>query len=154
MGVDKTPEEVKRYDGYPRTANNWPVTPECLYWGPKFLYERYQKPLYITENGLSCADVVSLDGKVHDPARIDFLARYLGSLKRASCDGVDIRGYFQWSLLDNFEWDSGYMERFGLIYVDYRTQERIWKDSARWYGQTVRNNGALLNVVRVVPSDI
>lgn len=144
MGRDGKPEYVKRYDGYPRTANNWPVTPESLYWGPKFLYERYGKPIYITENGMSAHDVVALDGKVHDPSRIDFLARYLGALKRAASDGVDIGGYFQWSLLDNFEWHCGYTERFGLVYVDYETQKRIWKDSAYWYQKTIAEHGANL----------
>ena len=144
MGKNGTPEEVARYEGFPRTANNWPVTPECLYWGPKFLQERYGKPIYITENGLSCHDTISLDGKVHDPQRIDFLARYLKSLKQAIQDGVDIRGYFQWSLLDNFEWSRGYSERFGLIYVDYLTQKRIWKDSAFWYQKTILENGNTL----------
>lgn len=140
MGADGRPEEVKRYGGFPKTAMDWPVTPECLYWGPKFLYERYKKPIYITENGLSCHDVVSLDGKVHDPNRIDFLARYLGQLKRAA-EEVDLRGYFQWSLMDNFEWAKGYSERFGLVYVDYRTQERIPKDSAYWYRDVIQSNG-------------
>ena len=134
------PEEVKRYDGFPKTAIDWPVTPEVLYWGPKFLYERYQKPIYITENGMSCHDVVSLDGKVHDPNRIDFLARYLHALKRAAGE-IDLRGYFQWSLMDNFEWDKGYSERFGLVYVDFQTQKRILKDSAYWYRDIIRNNG-------------
>lgn len=133
MGADGRPEEVKRPLGAAKTAMGWPVTPECLYWGPKFLYERYKKPIYITENGLSCQDAVSPDGKVHDPARIDFLRAYLSQLKRAADDGVDVRGYFQWSLMDNFEWVCGYSERFGLVYVDYETQERIWKDSAYWY---------------------
>lgn len=141
MGNDGKPEEVKRYEGFPKTAMGWPITPECLYWGPKFLYERYQKPIYITENGLSCHDVISLDGKVHDPNRIDFLARYLGQVKKAKEDGVDIRGYFQWSLMDNFEWACGYNERFGLIYVDYNTQKRILKDSAYWYQTTIKTNG-------------
>ena len=140
MGRDGQPEEVQRYEGFPKTAANWPVTPQCLYWGPKFLYERYKKPIYITENGLSCHDVVSLDGKVHDPNRIDFLNRYLKELKRVSKE-VDLRGYFQWSLMDNFEWNLGYSERFGLIYVDYPTQKRIWKDSAYWYRDTIRTNG-------------
>lgn len=144
MGENGDPEEVPRYEGFPRTANNWPVTPECLYWGPKFLQERYGKPIYITENGLSCHDTISLDGKVHDPQRIDFLARYLRSLKQAIQDGIDIRGYFQWSLLDNFEWSRGYSERFGLIYVDYPTQKRIWKDSAFWYQKTILENGNAL----------
>ncbi len=141
MGTDGVPEDVKRPEGFPKTAIDWPVTPEALYWGPKFLYERYQKPLYITENGLSCHDVVSLDGKVHDPNRIDFLARYLRQLKRAAAE-IDLRGYFQWSLMDNFEWAKGYSERFGLVYVDYETQNRILKDSAYWYRDVIKNNGA------------
>lgn len=140
MGSDGKPEEVKRHEGFPRTANHWPITPEALYWGPKFLYERYQKPLYITENGLSCHDTVSLDGNVHDPDRIDFLARYLHELKRAAQE-TDIRGYFQWSLMDNFEWARGYSERFGLVYVDFQTQKRLMKDSAYWYRNVIRENG-------------
>ena len=135
------PEEgLERYDGFPKTAIDWPVTPEVLYWGPKFLYERYQKLIYITENGMSCHDVVSLDGKVHDPNRIDFLARYLHELKRAA-EEIDLRGYFQWSLMDNFEWAKGYSERFGLVYVDFRTQKRILKDSAYWYRDMIQDNG-------------
>lgn len=140
MGEDGEPENVTRYEGFPKTAIDWPVTPESLYWGPKFLYERYQKPLYITENGLSCHDVISLDGKVHDPNRIDFLARYLHELKKAA-EEIDLRGYFQWSLMDNFEWAKGYSERFGLVYVDYPTQKRILKDSAHWYKEIISKNG-------------
>ncbi len=140
MGADGKPRNVKRHEGFPRTAIGWPVTPEALYWGPKFLYERYQKPIYITENGISCHDVISLDGKVHDPDRIDFTARYLRELKRAA-EEIDLRGYFHWSLMDNFEWAKGYSERFGLVYVDYPTQERIWKDSAYWYRDVIRSNG-------------
>ena len=140
MGTDGRPEEVRRPAGFPKTATNWPVTPEALYWGPKFLYERYRKPIYITENGMACHDTVSQDGKVHDPNRIDFLARYLKNLKRVA-EEIDIRGYFQWSLMDNFECDKGYAERFGIIYVDFETQERIWKDSAYWYRDLIRRNG-------------
>lgn len=140
MGTDGRPEEVRRPAGFPKTATNWPVTPEALYWGPKFLYQRYRKPIYITENGMACHDTVSQDGKVHDPNRIDFLARYLKNLKRAA-EEIDIRGYFQWSLMNNFEWDKGYAERFGIIYVDFETQERIWKDSAYWYRDLIRRNG-------------
>ena len=140
MGTDGRPEEVRRPAGFPKTATNWPVTPEALYWGPKFLYERYRKPIYITENGMACHDTVSQDGKVHDPNRIDFLARYLKNLKRAA-EEIDISGYFQWSLMDNFEWDKGYAERFGIIYVDFETQERIWKYSAYWYRDLIRRNG-------------
>jgi beta-glucosidase len=133
-----------RKPGYAFTAAKWPVTPESLYWGPKFLYERYKKPVYITENGLSCHDAVSLDGKVHDPGRIDFLHRYLRELRRAADDGVDIRGYFHWCVTDNFEWAKGFTERFGMIYCDFETQERILKDSAHWFAETIRANGVNL----------
>mgnify|MGYP001859537529 FL=1 len=141
MGADGKPEVVKRYDGFPKTALGWPVTPESLYWGPYFLYERYKEPIYITENGLSCHDVISSDGKVHDPNRIAFVESYLKQLKKASADGVDIRGYFHWSLMDNFEWHSGYADRFGMIYVDYQTQKRIIKDSGYWYKNIIAQNG-------------
>ena len=103
----------------------------------------YGKPIYITENGLSCHDTISLDGKVHDPNRINFLTRYLTELKKAAGE-IELRVYFQWSLMDNFEWTRGYSERFGLIFVDYQTQERIWKDSAYWYQNLIRTNGAEL----------
>ena len=116
------------------------MTPEALYWGPRFLYERYQLPIYITENGMGCHDAISLDGKVHDPNRIDFTARYLRELKRACEDGTDVQGYFHWSLMDNFEWHSGYADRFGLIYVDYRNQQRIIKDSGYWYRSVIETN--------------
>jgi beta-glucosidase len=127
--------------GYPRTGINWPLAPDALYWGARFFSERYEKPIYITENGLSMRDWVSVDGKVHDPGRIDFLTRYLASLRRASDHGAQIAGYFQWSILDNFEWAEGYRERFGLIHVDYQTQKRTLKDSAHFYAEVIRTNG-------------
>jgi len=123
------------------TGFNWRVTPEGLYWGPKFLYERYKKPIIITENGLSNKDWVALDGKVHDPQRIDFTHRYLKEYKRASEDGVDLAGYFHWSIMDNFEWAYGYRERFGLVHIDFKNQKRTIKDSAYWYGDVIRSNG-------------
>lgn len=126
-------EWVKREVGHARTSIGWPVTPECMYYGPKFLYERYKLPFYISENGMACHDFVSLDGKVHDPNRIDFVNRYLLELEKASSDGVDVCGYFLWSFMDNFEWAKGYTERFGIVYVDYPSQKRIPKDSAYWY---------------------
>ncbi len=130
--------------GHGKTAIGWPITPECLYWAPKFIYERYKLPIYITENGLSCHDIISLDGKVHDPNRVDFLNRYLLNLKKAASEGIDIHGYFQWSLMDNFEWAKGYDDRFGLIYVDYNTLERLPKDSAYWYRDVIKSNGDIL----------
>lgn len=146
VDVDKggRPVPVEEKDGYPRTAFYWPITPEALYWGPKFYYERYGKPIIITENGMSNTDWVSLDGKVHDPQRIDFLRRYLREYKKAGKDGVDIRGYFYWSIMDNFEWAQGYLERFGLVYVDYESRKRFIKDSAYWYKEVIKTNGQSL----------
>ncbi len=93
-------------------------------------------PLYITENGCACADAL-VDGKVADPARIDYMHTHLAALQAAMAAGVDVRGFFYWSLMDNFEWNSGYAKRFGLVYVDYATQKRTLKDSARWYTQMI-----------------
>lgn len=132
---------VKKKVGYDQTAIKWPVTPKALYYGPKFFYERYGKPILITENGLSGMDWVSLDGQVHDPGRIDFLTRYLSEYHRAYEDGAALMGYFQWSFMDNFEWGEGYNERFGLVHVDYETQKRTPKDSAYWYQKVMEANG-------------
>lgn len=132
-GAGGAPTFAPRKAGSPKTAIGWPITPEALQWGPRFLYERYGLPIYITENGMSAHDAVSLDGKVHDPNRIDFIHRYLTELEKAADAGVPVEGYFHWSYMDNFEWGHGYNERFGLVYVDYETQERIPKDSALWY---------------------
>lgn len=138
------PTAVTPKIGEPMTAFRWPVTPECLGWGIKLLHERYQHPMVVTENGLSCNDWPSLDGEVHDPQRIDFLHRYLLSLEKCVQEGIDVRGYFQWSIMDNFEWAEGYKERFGLIYVDYPTQKRILKDSAKWYQSLIKSHGEAL----------
>ena len=89
-------------------------------------------PIYITENGMANADTLA-DGQVPDSARIDFVQRHLAALAEAMAQGVDVRGYFLWSLLDNFEWDSGYAKRFGIVHVDYQTQQRTLKHSAHWY---------------------
>jgi beta-glucosidase len=128
----------------PLTALRWTVAPEGLYWIMRFLHERYRRPLYVTENGLSNVDWVARDGAVHDPQRIDFTARYLVELRRAIEGGADVRGYFHWSLMDNFEWAEGFKERFGLVYVDYATGRRTPKDSARWYKETIAANGTNL----------
>lgn len=137
------PVFTKEPPGFPHTHIKSPVTPEILYWMPKFLYERYGKPVLITENGMANGDLVSADGKVHDGCRIAYLESYLGNLRRASAE-VPIMGYFHWSLIDNFEWAWGYQERFGLIYVDYETGRRIIKDSGRWYGKVIETNGEIL----------
>ena len=139
--VNEKGEAVKRYPGFPLTACKWGITPEVMHYGPQHIYRRYGLPMYITENGLSCNDVIYLDGKVHDVKRIDFLNRYLLELSKAVQEGTPVLGYLQWSFLDNFEWGEGYDERFGLIYVDYRTCERIPKDSAAWYAKVIETNG-------------
>lgn len=137
-------EAVPHPVGGPMSHFLWPVTPECLYWGPKFFQERYKLPVYITENGMSNVDWVSLDGKVHDPQRIDYLNRYLLQLGRAINDKIDIRGYFVWTLCDNFEWGEGHKQRFGMVHVDYATQKRTLKDSALWYKKVIATAGASL----------
>jgi len=148
--AEGNPVPVQQPPGHPHTHFAWKSTPEALYWAPKFLGELYNLPLVVTENGMSGHDWVSLDGRVHDPARIDFLNRYLLALQRAARDGVDIRGYFQWSIMDNFEWAQGYKHRFGLIHVDYETQKRTLKDSAYWYRDVIRTNGASLGGIHRV----
>ena len=125
-GADGKPEQVPLPPGYPRAGSDWqPITPACMYWGPRFFYDRYKLPMAITENGLATRDQVFLDGKVHDPQRIDFMHRYLAELARAIKDGVPVTGYYAWSLLDNFEWADGYKQRFGLVYVDFENQKRV-----------------------------
>jgi beta-glucosidase len=97
--------------------------------------------LYVTENGAAYPDVVSPDGAVHDQDRIDYLHQHLSAVAEAIGSGADVRGYYLWSLLDNFEWSYGYSKRFGIVHVDYATQQRTIKDSGRWYAEVVRRNG-------------
>jgi beta-galactosidase len=141
--IDADEKPVRR-PGKPLTAFKWAVSPEVMHYGVLNLYKRYGLPICITENGQSGNDRVFLDGKVHDPDRIDFLHRYLAELKKAMDEGVPVTGYMHWSLLDNFEWAQGYDERFGLVYVDYATQRRILKDSAFWYAKVIKTNGKML----------
>lgn len=131
---------INKKPGWPRTALGWPVTPGVMNYGIRYLYERYNLPIYIFEDGLACNDIISLDGKVHDSNRIDFLTRYLTDLEKAYKAGVPILGYFHWSFTDNFEWHSGYDPRFGLVFVDYETQQRIPKDSAYWYSDLIKKS--------------
>ena len=126
--------------GSAKNALNWGVTPRAIWFVTKCLYERYKKPIYITENGICCNDWVHEDGCVHDADRVDFMKKYLKQLRRSIDEGTDIRGYFAWSLMDNFEWADGYAERFGLVYVDYETQKRIIKDSGYFYRDLIKEN--------------
>ncbi|HSV27383.1 MAG TPA: GH1 family beta-glucosidase [Sedimentisphaerales bacterium] len=140
MAPDGKTRQVPRAPGSPMTAFDWSVSPESLYWGPKFFHERYKLPVYITENGMANCDWVTTDEQVHDTQRIDFLRRYLMQLQRAVDDGVDVRGYFLWSIMDNFEWAEGYTKRFGIVHVDFESQKRTPKDSAKWYKKLIAAN--------------
>ena len=139
-GEDGEPKVVERGEDFPKTAIGWPITPKCLYWGPKFLTDRYKLPFYISENGMGGVDALTEDRKIHDTDRIEFLDAYLGELMRAKRDGIDVRGYFLWTLMDNFEWARGYEPRFGIVYTDYETGERIPKDSAFWCSDFIKNH--------------
>ncbi len=124
-----------------KTQMGWNIVPwglrKLLHW----IDERYNHPpIVITENGCACNDRVTGD-KVHDPQRIQFLSDYLSEAHRAIQEGVDLRGYFLWSFMDNFEWALGFSRRFGIHYTDYKTLRRIPKDSAFWYSQVIQNNG-------------
>jgi beta-glucosidase len=145
-GPDGKPVQVPFPPGHPQNALRWFIIPEALYWGSKFLYERYKTPIYVTENGLSNLDWVDCDGRVRDYQRIDYTRRYLRQLRRAHEDGsAVIGGYFHWSLMDNFEWQQGYKERFGLIHVDFTTLKRTLKDSAHWYRGVIATHGESLD---------
>ena len=119
----------------PRNQNDmgWAITEDGFEAFLGYLKKTLKVPLYITENGISLNDIVNLHGEVLDFDRIDYLERYLSVLSKAIEDGLDCRGYFYWSLMDNMEWAAGYKPRFGLIYVDYPTQTRLIKRSGEWY---------------------
>ncbi|HVT26435.1 MAG TPA: GH1 family beta-glucosidase [Lacipirellulaceae bacterium] len=131
----------------PQTATGWEIYPHGLLEILQWLNNRYGSlPLYITENGAAFDDVLLPNGRVDDFARVKYLNQHLEVAKRAIDAGVDLRGYFLWSLLDNFEWQSGYSKRFGIVYVDFKTQQRFPKASARFYSNVIRTNGAALKV--------
>ncbi len=129
-----------RNEGAEYTAMDWEVYPEGLHQLLMKLTEDYGLPMYITENGAAFADEVT-DGQVHDPRRTVYYQSHLTACQRAIVGGAPLKGYFAWSLMDNFEWGWGYTRRFGLVYVDYATQQRILKDSAKWYAQAAKANG-------------
>ena len=143
-GKSGAPETVPYAPGTPRTHYGWALTPELLYWGPKFLAGRYKKPILITENGMSSVDAPAADGKVHDTERTGFIESYLRNYKRAYREGVPLAGYFHWSLLDNWEFTQGFKQQFGLVYVNFKTQHRVVKDSAFRYREIIATRGAHL----------
>ncbi|MFH8572749.1 GH1 family beta-glucosidase [Streptomyces sp. NPDC017993] len=124
-----------------RTEMGWSIDPSGLYdLLLRFHREAPGLPLYITENGAAFDDKPDAEGAVHDPERISYLRGHLAAAHRALAAGVDLRGYFLWSLLDNFEWSYGYSKRFGAVHVDFPTQTRTPKSSARWYAAVARDN--------------
>jgi beta-glucosidase len=126
----------------PVTDMNWQIEPAGLTRLLERLHNDYGVPMLITENGAAYPDGPSTEtGDVHDQDRIDYLDGHLRACHHAISRGVDLRGYFVWSLMDNFEWAEGYAKRFGIVHVDYRTQSRLPKDSARWYSKVIERNG-------------
>jgi beta-glucosidase len=121
-----------------RSPIGWQVDPAAFRDVLLDAHDRYRLPLYVTENGAGAVEKPDVSGEIHDVERIDYLTRYLEALGEAVELGADVRGYFVWSLLDNFEWGAGYQNRFGLIYVDYPTQRRTLKASAHWYAATIK----------------
>ena len=144
-GQDGSIEELPFSVGAQKTQMGWEVTPEVLYWAPILLQKKYGKKVYISENGISCPDFVFTDGRVHDAYRKEYIKTYLEALRRAAnSKEANVAGYFHWSLMDNFEWQNGYSQRFGLVHVDFETYKRTPKDSYDYYRQIVRSNGAIV----------
>ncbi|WP_326556510.1 GH1 family beta-glucosidase [Micromonospora sp. NBC_01796] len=130
------PFDLVPLDGYPTTSFGWPVDPDGLHELLTGLHREYGDnlpPIHITEGGCSYEDTIDADGRCDDPERVAYLDGHLRALHRAMADGVDVRGYYVWSLLDNFEWAEGFTKRFGLVHVDFDTQARTPKTSYAWY---------------------
>jgi len=127
---------------YPHMLSPWLyMGPEALYWAPRLISELWNvKAIYITENGASSSDTIASDGHVYDTDRVMFLRNYLTQLRRAVAADVPVKGYFLWSLMDNFEWADGYGKRFGITYVNFVTQKRTPKLSASFYKQVIAQN--------------
>jgi beta-glucosidase len=122
----------------PRTSIGWPIEPEAFRDTLLTVSRQYGLPVYVLENGTAADDRVLANGEVPDPDRIRYLGSYIAAMRDAISAGADVRGYFVWSLLDNFEWNAGYSQRFGLVHVDYATQRRTPKASAHWYADAIR----------------
>jgi beta-glucosidase len=133
---------VRRPTSFPQMASPWLfIGPEVIYWAIRHVSELWKPTaLYITENGTSSEDLRTADGRIDDTDRVMFLRNYLTHLQRAAAEGYPIKGYFLWSLMDNFEWADGFSKRFGLYYVDFKTRERVPKLSAEWYRDVILHN--------------
>jgi beta-glucosidase len=133
---------LPKQTSFPRMASPWLyVGPEVIYWAIRNVSEIWKpKALYITENGCSADDVVEPDGHIYDTDRLMYLRNHLANVQRAAAEGYPIKGYFLWSLMDNYEWADGYSKRFGIHYVDFKTQKRTPKLSAAFYRETISRN--------------
>jgi len=142
--VKYSPDSPLKFKGvsgkFAKTEMGWEIVPEALYDHILRLRKEYTKiPIYITENGAAFNDRVLKKVEVRDEKRIDYLKRHLMEVAKLNQKRMDVRGYFVWSLMDNFEWTYGYSKRFGIIYIDYKTQERILKNSAFWYRDLIKS---------------
>jgi beta-glucosidase len=135
----------RRPASYPRMASPWLfIGPEAIYWAVRCVAELWNpKAIYITENGCSAEDFREAPGRIEDTDRVMFLRNYLTQLHRAVAEGYPVKGYFLWSLMDNFEWADGYSKRFGIYYVDFETQQRTPKRSAMWYREVIARNSVV-----------
>jgi beta-glucosidase len=147
MASDQPPgyREVPKSVSHPKMFSSWHTfSPEVLYWGPRLLNSLYQpKAIYITENGCAASDSVASDGNVYDEDRVMYLRNVMTQLQRATDEGAPVKGNFVWSAMDNLEWTGGFGTRFGLVYVDFKTQKRIPKLSAAWYREASRRNAVV-----------
>jgi beta-glucosidase len=135
----------RRPASYPHMASSWiNITPECVYWTVRNVSELWNPPaIYITENGCSSDDAITPAGHIVDTDRVMYLRNHLTHLHRAAAEGYPIKGYFLWSLMDNFEWADGYSKRFGIHYVDFATGKRTPKLSAEWYRAVIAGNAVV-----------
>ena len=141
--IEKTANGIKRKPALPTddfTATNWAVTPEAVDYLIEYYYNKYKMPIIISENGVALSEWKTLDGDIPDDMRIDYMKRHIERVKKMA-EKYPVKGYFYWSFTDNFEWAFGYSKRFGLVYVDYKTLERIPKKSAYWYKKVTETNG-------------
>ena len=141
--IEKTANGIKRKSALPTddfTATNWAVTPEAVDYLIEYYYNRYKMPIILSENGVALSEWKTLEGDIPDDMRIDYMKRHIERVKKMA-EKYPVKGYFYWSFTDNFEWAFGYSKRFGLVYVDYKTLERIPKKSAYWYKKVTETNG-------------
>ncbi len=135
LGAKQVRPDVKE-----TTDFGWEVYPKALSEMILRIWKDYKLPIYVTENGCSYGDGPGPDGEVHDERRVRFLRRYIAEVARAIGQGADVRGYFTWTFTDNFEWAEGFAQRFGIVHCDFATQQRIVKQSGKWYSQLARSN--------------